>query len=349
MNSTARVTDFYLLVIDEPIFWLIVAIFGFLLSFITVAGNFILLATIYRDPQKNLRSPPCLLIANLSVSDFLVGSCVVSLVAFRDVYRSLKQQVPLPDAMHPFMYYVLGTTLFVSSGTMIALSASCFVAINSPIRYKVKITKKRIRIFVAMIWVTSLLMCLLPAIGIPEKIYLLAYCHTHVSLPAVLLTVIYFKGYRALARRTLELNTNGQAVGEISQHALDRERNMGVTVMIILAMFFVSYIPQFITIHLALFCESPAIRNKSVTFYKTDLIASRFVFFNSAVNPFIYAWRMPKYRRALGRCWKLFKKIFCWRNDSGTQGPPSSKKRRGVVPTVTVTPASAADTWKETA
>ena len=340
MNSTARISDFYLLVIDDPIFWLILTIFGFLLSFITVAGNFILLATIYRDPQKTLRSPPSLLIANLSVSDFLVGLCVVSLVAFRDVYRFLRQQVPLPDAMGPFLYYVLGTTLFVSSGTMIALSTCCFVAINYPIRYKVKITKKRICIFLAMIWFVSLLMCFLPAIGISEMIFLLVYCHTHVSLPAVLLTVIYFKGIRALARRSLEINTIGQAVEEISQHALDRARRMAVTVMIILAMFFVSYIPQFITIHLALFCESPAIRNESLLFYKTEVIVSRFIFVNSAVNPFIYAWRMPKYRRALARCWKLLTNNFCWRNDSRTLGLPSSRKRRGVVPTVIVRPIS---------
>ena len=310
MNSTARTSDFYLLVIDDPIFWLILTIFGFLLSFITVAGNFILLATIYRDPQKTLRSPPSLLIANLSVSDFLVGLCVVSLVAFKDVYRFLRQQVPLPDVMGPFLYYILGTTLFVSRGTMIALSTCCFVAINYPIRYKVKITKKRICIFVAMIWVVSLLICFLPAIGISENIFLLVYCHTHISLPAVLLTVIYFKGIRALARRNLELNTIGQAI-EVSQHALDRARSMGVTVMIILAMFFVSYTPQFITIHLALFCESPAIRNESVLFYKIDVIVSRFIFVKSAVNPFIYAWRMPKYRRALARCWKLFTNKFC--------------------------------------
>ncbi|XP_067036382.1 histamine H2 receptor-like [Acropora muricata] len=255
MNSTARISDFYLLVIDDPIFWLILTIFGFLLSFITLAGNFILLVTIYRDPQKTLRSPPSLLIANLSVSDFLVGLCVLSLVAFKDVYRFLRQQVPLPDAMGPFLYYVLGTTLFVSRGTMIALSTCCFVAINEPIRYKVKITKKRICIFVAMIWVVSLL-----------------------------------------------------------------------------AMFFVSYTPQFITIHLALFCESPAIRNESVLFYKIDVIVSRFIFVNSAVNPFIYAWRMPKYRRALASLLTRRRKSSCHVYDSrALRGPCQAKENLGMA------------------
>lgn len=310
-NSTEEISDFYLRIIDDPGYWLSLAIFGFTLSAVTVVANFILLATTCKDPQRTLRTPPCLLIANLSVSDFLVGLCVVSLVAFRDVYRSLHQQVPLPREVRTFASYVLCTTLFVSSATMVALSATCFVAINNPIEYKTKITKKRIYKFVASIWVISLLMCFLPATNISEKTYKLVYIHTHISLPAILLTVIYVKGFHALARRTRELQANGQVSIENNRRALARERNMAVTVLIILAMFFLTYLPQFIMIHLVYFCDSCEISDESIIFHEIDVVSSRFVFLNSAINPFIYAWRMPKYRRALDCCWKLVKKKLC--------------------------------------
>lgn len=310
-NSTSEIFDFYLRIIDDPVYWLSLTVFGFILSAITIAANFILLATICKDPQRSLRTPPCLLIANLSLSDFLVGLCVVSLVAFRDVYRSLQRQVPLPLAVGKFAAYVLCTTLFVSSATMVFLSVTCFVAINNPIQYKTKVTKKRIYVFIASVWVISLFVCFLPATNIPEKTYLLVYIHTHISLPAVLLTVIYVKGFRVLSRRTRELNTNGQGSVENNRRALDRERNMALTITIILAMFFITYLPQFIMIHLSYFCGSCEISDESVTFHKIDVASSRFVFLNSAVNPFIYAWRMPKYRRALAGCWKLFKNKLC--------------------------------------
>lgn len=299
--------DIYIRIIDEPVFWLVLAVVGFALSAVITVANFIVIATIYRDPQKSLRTPPCLLIANLGSSDFLVGLCVVSLVAFRDVYRSLLQQVPLPLSVGIFVSYVLCTTLFVSSATMVALSLTCFVAINSPMEYKTKITKKRIYIFIVVIWVISALICFLPATKVPEQTYLLIYIHTHISVPALFLMVIYAKGFRALARRRRELHFNGHASDENNKRALERERNMAVTVFIILAIFYITYLPQFIMIHVARYCNSCEISDDSITFHKIDVISSRFVFLNSALNPFVYAWRMPKYRRALESCWKALK------------------------------------------
>lgn len=299
--------DIYVRLIDDPVFWLVLAIVGFALSTVITVANFIVMVTIYRDPQKSLRTPPCLLVANLASSDFLVGLCVVSLVAFRDVYRSLLQQVPLPVSVGMFVSYVLCTTLFVSSATMVALSVTCFVAINSPMQYKRKITKKRACLFAIVIWIISALICFLPATKIPEQTYLLIYIHTHISVPALFLMVIYAKGFRALARRRRELQLNDHASDDSNKRALERERNMAVTVIIILTIFYITYLPQFIMIHVARYCSPCEISEDSTTFHKVDVITSRFVFVNSALNPFVYAWRMPKYRRALNSCLKALK------------------------------------------
>lgn len=336
-NSTYdKGLDIYLRIIDEPVFWLVLAVVGFALSAVIAVANLIVIATIYRDPQKSLRTPPCLLIANLGSSDFLVGLCVVSLVAFRDVYRSLQQQVPLPLSVGIFVAYVLCTTLFVSSATMIALSLTCFVAINSPMQYKTKITKKRACIFIIVIWVVSALICFLPATKVPEQTYLLIYIHTHISVPALFLMVIYAKGFRALARRRRELQQNGHTSDESNKRALERERNMAVTVIIILAIFYITYLPQFIMIHVTRFCSSCEISEDSITFHKVDVISSRFVFLNSALNPFVYAWRMPKYRRALNSCWKAFKEKLRLRSQRVEVEPMFVLSRRNVRPESTV-------------
>ncbi|KAL9982850.1 hypothetical protein ACROYT_G004959 [Oculina patagonica] len=306
-SSLDQKSDFYLQIIDEPVYWTVLAVVGVVLSAVMVVANFIVMAIIYKDPHKSLRTPPCLLIANLGLSDFLLGLCVVSIVAFRDVYRSLQQQVPLPYSVGIFANYILCTTLFVSSATMVALSVTCFVAINSPMEYKTKITKKRVYKFIAVIWIISALICFLPAANVPEETYLLVYIHTHISAPALFLMVIYAKGFRALARRRRELQLNGHTSDESNKRALERERNMAVTVTIILVLFYMTYLPQFVTIHLVHFCTSCNISEDSITFHKIDVILSRFVFLNSAANPFVYAWRIPKYRRALESCWNDFK------------------------------------------
>lgn len=60
--------------------------------------------------------------------------------------------------------------------------------------------------------------------------------------------------------------------------------------------------PQYITLHLLHFCNSC---QQSVTFHEIDVALSRVLYLSSAINPFVYAWRVPKYRQALIDCWKI--------------------------------------------
>ena len=304
-NSSDPNYDFYVSIIDDSAFWLALAVSGFILALVIVVGNALLLFTIYKDPRKSLRSPPCLLIANLSASDFLQGLLSVSFVALRDVYRFEQVHMPYVVVIKAIIYTVLTTTLFVSSYSIIAMSLTCYVAINNPMEYKSVITKKRVKIFIAVLWVISLTTCVLPVTNISEKTYTLIYLHTHASLPAILLTVIYINVFRALARRSRELQVNRIDVIVSSKHVLERERKMTFTIIIILALFYVSYMPQYVTLHLLHLCDSC---QQSITFHKIDVVLSRFLFLSSAINPFIYAWRVPKYRLAFIECLKMFRK-----------------------------------------
>ena len=67
-------------------------------------------------------------------------------------------------------------------------------------------------------------------------------------------------------------------------------------------MFYISYMPQYIALHLHFFCTSC---HESTTFHKIVLVLLRFWYINSAINPFVYAWRVPKYRQAFSDCWKM--------------------------------------------
>ena len=103
----------------DPAFFMTLAVVGFLLSAVTTVGNAALLLTIFRDTRRLLQTPPSLLITSLCVSDLMVGSIAGNLVALKDVYRY--QDRPVPDKLHPVVLLVLGLTLLVSSGTIIAL------------------------------------------------------------------------------------------------------------------------------------------------------------------------------------------------------------------------------------
>ena len=285
------------LMVKDCTFFLSLAVVGFVLSAVTTLGNSALLLTIFRDTRRLLQTPPSLLIANLCVSDLVVGLIAGDLVAVKDVYRF--QNLPVPDKLDPIIRLVLGLSLFVSSGTIIALSFDRYVAVMRPLKYRSTITKTRVKISIALIWAIALALCFLPLTGVPENIFKLVYAHTHASLPAILLTIMYLKVFRALGERKRELRDAGITRVMRSKMVLDRERNMVVTILIVLALFYVTVLPEFIALHLMHFCKAC---EESMTFHKLEIVFSRFLFLNSAVNPFVYAWRVPKYRQALTNC-----------------------------------------------
>lgn len=288
--------------IDDEAFWQSLAVIGFNLAIVIILGNATLLYVTFKDPRKSIRlSPPDLLITNLSASDFLLGLLNVFLVALRDAYRSSLVHMPFSEVFKTVMYAVLSTTLFVSSYSIIAMSVTCYIAISRPVEYKSIITRRRLKIYIALLWLISIAMCGIPVTNIPERAYTLIYLHIHASLPAILLTVIYVKIFRALARRTRELQHN--RYDSIASHALKRERRMVIVIIIVLALFCITYIPQYATLHLLYFCK-PC--QQSITFHKIDVALSRFLYINSVINPFIYAWRIPKYRRAFYDCLQSF-------------------------------------------
>ena len=299
-NSSDPNYDFYLTIIVDKAYWASLAVVGFILAIAITTGNSLLLFTTYKDPRRSLRTAPSFLITNLSVSDLLLGLLNVFLVALRDVYRSRLEHMPYAVVFKAIMYTVLSTTLFVSSYSIIAMSLTCYIAISKPMEYKSIITKKRVKIFIAVLWVVALATCVLPVTSISERTYTLIYLHTHASLPAILLTLIYVNVFRALAKRTRELELGGY--DSIATNSLERKRNMAITIIIILSLFFITYMPQYITLHLLYFCQ-PC--QDSITFHKIDVALSRFLFINSAINPFVYAWRVPKYRQAFSDSWQI--------------------------------------------
>lgn len=303
-NSTGEDYDFYLRIINVPEFWLGLATTGFAMSAVTFVSNAILLFIIYKDPRQSFRTAPSFLIANLSASELLLGIVVVFPVALRDVLRYL--QLPLSHAglLKAIIYIVVSTTLFVSRSTLIAMSLTCYIAINNPMFYRTTITEKRIKILIASIWIVALPISLLPATNLPEKTYTLIYLHTHVSLPAIVLTVAYINVFHAFSRRKQDARVNFKNSRIDKRHTLARERNMAITIITILVLFFITCVPLYTTLHLLYLCKTC---QKSVTFHKIDVVASRLLFISSSIDPFIYAWRVPKYRQALRDCFNILK------------------------------------------
>ena len=298
LSPQAKTDDFHppdnsSLMLSDSTFFLCLTVAGFTLALVITVSSSVLLVTIFRESRNLLEKPPSLLITNLCVSDLVVGLMAGNLGAIKALYRY--QQWLVPDKLDVVIRVVLGLTLFVRSGTIVALSYDHYIAVTHPFQYRLTITKPRYKIFIALMWVFSSVLCLLQLASIPEKIISITYAHTHASAPMILLTVIYFRLFRALIKRKREL----RAVGIKNKAVWDRQRKMVATILIVLNMFYGTVFPAFISLHLRYFCKSC---EQSLTFKKLEIIFFWFLFLTSAVNPFVYAWREPKYRRGLKTC-----------------------------------------------
>lgn len=280
-------------IISGSSFFLILTIAGFVVAVITTVGNSALLVTIFRESRRLLEKPSSLLITNLCVSDLVVGLIAANLASVMAFYKYQSWLVPAKLAL--VVRLVLTLSLFVRSGTIVALSCDRYIAVAHAFRYTWMITKSKYKICIVLMWGVGLILSVLQFTSTPEKIIATIYAHTHVSVPAMLLTVIYINLFRALMKRKRALRN----VGIMNQEVWDRPRSVVVTILIVLTLFYATVLPEFIVVHLRYFCQPCA---QSLTFKKLEVIFSGFLFLTSAANPFIYAWREKKYRRAFKTC-----------------------------------------------
>lgn len=282
-------------------FFLAHVFLDFIIATTAILSNAILLITIYRDSRQQLKllwgTPVTLLVVNLSVCDLLSGVLLgcgslyfdITVLAARtneQLLTGIKRTVAILTTTGILIY-------IVGSCTVIAMAFDRLVAISWPLWYKTRVTKMKVTVFIVSVWIYSLLFTSPSRMGVPRKIFFLLYCHLHLSLPLVILAVVFWQTYRALLlhnNRVWDL-ANGDEL--VNQTHRNRERKV---LFAIFGLFYLTFAPQFVALNILIF--HPWLR-KVVGFRAFLYTSNKVLSASSSINPFIYAWRIPKYRRAL--------------------------------------------------
>ena len=258
----------------------------------TVFSNVILLITIYRS--KLWRKPDTLLVANLSVSDLLFGII--------PGYGRLSYHISLFLGQSSENLLGLGNAINLSAvAPNIVASSTAFdrlIAVSSPLQYKTRVTRRKIKKVIVVIWIYAVLFSSL-AMAVPSYVFLLLYGHLHVSLPLIVLPVVYWKTYRTLHSHNNQVRDmsdgNGENLEQMTFAQRNRERRMISAFLLVLVLFYATFLPQYIALNILVARPSWAKKENFLLFLHTSL---KVLFVNSILNPFIYAWRIPKYRNA---------------------------------------------------
>lgn len=288
----------------SPTFLLSLSILDFILATLTVCGNLLLLTTIVFDPLRCLRTPTTYFIANLAFSDLLVGLLI-------GYGRALVEYFLYVDNTEPNWINIAiniggGATLISGIWTVIAMAFDRYLAVTDPLHYSERVTGRRAVIYILLSWPLALaLPALYPFVGQNWALFLLAFSHTHFTIPVVVLMIVYFRVFRSLSERRSELVRLTTSTSTMTlRHTLERERKMAWTSLTILILFCASFLPFYFKIQLLTFCKCL----ETMSYRNFDFISHIFLYLSSLMNPFMYAWRVPKFRRSLRECLRFKKR-----------------------------------------
>lgn len=274
----------------------IVCVLNVPLIVVCIISNVLVLAAIRRTPS--LRSEPStVFLASLAVSDLIIGLVV--------------QPVVITECVHPGNTVIshartILPTLFgvISLSTMAIVSVDGFFALHYHLRYADIITFRRALFTSASVWIVLFLLT-----GISFwKLSIYFLTSAVIILICILISIFsYANIYRIVCHHHSQISGQQHAVtnvhSEQNRNMAKAKRNIKNT-FIFHILRILGYSPVLIYMVILATSSEPS---------KEWILAETLAYLNSAINPFLFCWRIRELRESV---FKMMKKIL--RKENGT-------------------------------
>ena len=264
---------------------LVTAVINAILSFVAMAGNGVILATIWRS--ASLRTPSYILLGGLAFTDFCTGlitqsSYVVFRVASMTNYMRL---------------FCVARSIALNSGlffTSVTTANIAFMAIERWIHMNRRslLTKRRVIVIDSVILV--FLLALVPGNHVNMRItWITALCLALLSISVT--SVTYFKLFQLINRHRHQVK-----MSELSHNFTPppvnaaRYKKSVFTILYILVVFLLTNLPYVCCA--AVVYASGDVRERTLTALD---VCTTILFASSSVNPLLYYWRMRDIREGV--------------------------------------------------
>ena len=265
-------------------------------TFVDVCGiilHLLLLFAFVKDPLKCFKHLRMSFIINLAISDFLV--CLLSL---------LKVLTRTDADLSSLLGFLQRPVAIVSFATIASISVNRFLLIVYPIKHRYWIKGRTIAIWLTFIWLLNISYAFKRLIfGIEQSYEGELYMGTVLTL-FVLTGTAYASVYvhfKKQSRNIIQQNdSNGDRAEELR---LLKENRFLNTIIFIALMTVVTFIPGWILFY-ALKCTSYVWAWDNLVCRIILNISALFMRINFAINPLVYIFRFPNYR-------KTFQILYC--------------------------------------
>lgn len=291
------------------------------LSPITVTTNVLLLTAIFKDPLKYFKKPTTYFVVGLSGADLLCGLFVepfFALYYFGRFFRASSEFQGISRTLFLIGSFISTASLNASFIMVLMLSAAQFIAIEYPYRYKTWIKKKFVLPSVLGTWLYFIVFSLLPILGADLYLFFKLNLTIHSTLISVILAILQILTYRAFRVHSEHQKIKRIATSLWQPSQIDSTRNgngrklqmkksfrcHGLDRQFIVMTFYLSAILLFSAFpHIGVFYvflyKQPQSASEELYLNVLLRITDLLLFVKVAADAFIFAWRLPTYRKSL--------------------------------------------------
>ncbi|XP_049450643.1 trace amine-associated receptor 13c-like [Epinephelus fuscoguttatus] len=281
---------------------MLIIIVMYFISVFTVTLN--LLVIIAVSHFRQLHTPTNILLLSLAVSDFLMGLVVIPGVL------GLKTSCWLfGDIACTLCHYTCLIIISSSVGDMVLISVDRYVAICDPLHYTNRITVKSVKFCVCLCWLSAALYCfhfIKDDLTQPgrynschgECVIVINYLSGAIDLfisfiaPITVVIVLYMRVFAVAVSQARAMRSHITAVTlqlSVSQKKKKSELKAARTLGVLVVVFLICYCPYY--------CVALAGDNLANSFFV--FAVECLLYFNSCLNPLIYALCYSWFRKAV--------------------------------------------------
>ncbi|XP_068697816.1 melanocortin receptor 4-like [Montipora foliosa] len=258
------------------------------LCFTATIGNVLVLHAVWKKPT--LRSPSILLLCGLASTDLAVGLIaqpVFIASSLINLYtRSVRLKLTFERGSQITAFSLCGVSLGIIAGT----SLDRLIAIVKPLQYPSIVTVRRVTCILLAIWAVCVVA---GTIQIWEEKIRLPSMASWIFTGFCISVTCHAIIFKIVRRHRIEIQNQARAFegadATTSMASLQKSAFSAFIFFIVLAICYFPYLLVYI-IYLA-----RDIRNGILG----RSLATTVVFMNSALNPFLYGWRVPELRNAM--------------------------------------------------